>query len=74
MFWKRKYIIKFWGEKLGKIIHFVGYVIVPIVVGVYFIWKEPTDDAKKYDLLCNSVLSQCVIMFIVAGAIVNYLI
>ena len=37
MFWKRNYFIKFWGEKIGKILHFIGYVIVPIIVGLYFI-------------------------------------
>lgn len=25
---------KFWGEKLGKAIHFTGYVVAPIAVGV----------------------------------------
>ncbi len=37
MFWKRGYYIKVWGEKRGKILHFISYVIVPIVVGIYFI-------------------------------------
>lgn len=34
----RKYapMKKFWGEKAGPIIHFVGYVIIPTVAGMEF--------------------------------------
>jgi len=29
----------FWGKKLGYIIHFVGYSLVPIGVGIFFIFS-----------------------------------
>jgi len=28
----------FWGEKFGKILHFISYVVIPIAVGIYFIY------------------------------------
>lgn len=28
---------KFWGEKAGTAIHFIGYTVVPIIVGIVFI-------------------------------------
>ncbi len=28
---------KVWGEKLGYIIHVIGYTIIPIIVGIIFI-------------------------------------
>jgi hypothetical protein len=37
LFWKKDRMIKVWGEKLGTAIHFTGYVIVPIVLGILLI-------------------------------------
>jgi len=37
LFWKKERMIKFWGKKLGTCIHFVGYVLVPVIVGAYLI-------------------------------------
>jgi hypothetical protein len=37
MFWKKDHMIKLWGRKLGTLMHFVGYVIVPIGFGIYLI-------------------------------------
>ena len=28
---------KFWGEKLGKAIHIIGYVVVPLFTGTLFL-------------------------------------
>ncbi len=39
-FWKKDRMKKFWGEKLGTIIHFVGYVIAPIAFGIFMLIKE----------------------------------
>ncbi|MDH5718039.1 MAG: hypothetical protein OEZ22_10420 [Spirochaetia bacterium] len=30
---------KFWGEKLGIVIHFIGYTVTPLIVGIIFIHK-----------------------------------
>ena len=40
LFWKRERMIAFWGKKAGTIIHFIGYVIVPMVFGLYLIFKS----------------------------------
>jgi len=40
MFWKKKRMIKFWGKKRGTFIHFTGYVIVPIISGLYILFTE----------------------------------
>jgi hypothetical protein len=37
LFWKLDKMKAFWGDKRGTIIHFVGYTIVPIVVGTILI-------------------------------------
>jgi hypothetical protein len=36
----RKYnpMKKFWGKTFGPILHFTAYVIVPLVVGLMFLW------------------------------------
>ncbi len=39
IFSKRDRYIKMWGEKWGRIIHFISYVIVPIAVGIYFLYN-----------------------------------
>ena len=38
IFSKRDYYIRRWGQKFGKILHFVSYVIVPIAIGIYLIF------------------------------------
>ena len=38
LFWKRDYYIKRWGPKLGKVLHFISYVVVPILIGLYMIF------------------------------------
>ncbi len=40
LFWKKKYMQKFWGEKLGTAIHFTGYVIAPILFGLYLLFMS----------------------------------
>ena len=40
LFWKKNKMISFWGKELGTTIHFIGYVIIPIIVGAYLIIKE----------------------------------
>mgnify|MGYP001575821299 FL=1 len=40
MFWKKERMIKFYGKTLGTLIHFTGYVIVPIAFGIYLIIKS----------------------------------
>lgn len=37
MFRKLEPMKKFWGEKKGSAIHFVGYVVVPFCLGLFFI-------------------------------------
>jgi hypothetical protein len=37
LFWKKDRMIKFWGEKLGTTIHFIGYVIFPILLGIFLV-------------------------------------
>lgn len=39
-FWKIEPMKKFWGEKVGTAIHFVSYVIVPLVIGVYIVFFD----------------------------------
>ncbi|HEU0264724.1 MAG TPA: hypothetical protein VFR01_03255 [Geobacterales bacterium] len=38
-FWKLEPMKKFWGERAGLAIHFLGYTVVPIVIGVLFILR-----------------------------------
>jgi len=40
LFWKLDKMKTFWGDKRGAIIHFVGYTIVPIVVGTILILTQ----------------------------------
>jgi hypothetical protein len=40
LFWKLDKMKAFWGDKRGAIIHFVGYTIVPIVVGTILILTQ----------------------------------
>lgn len=40
MFWKKQRMIKFYGKTLGIIMHFTGYVIVPIAFGIFLIIKS----------------------------------
>ena len=40
LFWKREYMRKFWGEKLGTAIHFGSYVIIAIGYGLYLIYTH----------------------------------
>ena len=36
-FGKLESMKKMWGEKLGKTIHIIGYVVAPLLVGIVFI-------------------------------------
>lgn len=36
-FWKLEPMKKFWGERAGFIVHFVGYTLVPILFGIFLI-------------------------------------
>ena len=38
MFWKKKPMIDFWGEKWGTRLHFTSYVIVPLILGPILIY------------------------------------
>ena len=29
---------KFWGERAGMVVHIIGYTVVPICAGIYFIY------------------------------------
>ncbi len=36
-FWKLEPMKNFWGERGGLAVHFVGYTLIPIVVGILFV-------------------------------------
>jgi hypothetical protein len=36
-FWKLEPMKKFWGNKLGMVIHFITYAILPIIFGLYLL-------------------------------------
>ena len=40
LFLKKKRMTEFWGRSLGIVIHFIGYVIVPIAAGLFLIIRE----------------------------------
>ena len=37
MFWKLEPMKQFWGDRVGSIIHFIGYIVIPIVFGIFLI-------------------------------------
>jgi hypothetical protein len=36
-FGKLEAMKKFWGEKSGLVVHFVGYTLIPMIVGISFV-------------------------------------
>ena len=40
MFNKLNKMKEFWGDRAGSIIHFIGYTVIPIIIGIVLIIKN----------------------------------